>query len=60
MKNFNACIYRLLVYYCSALNGAHKDLIEMMKEQLVLVSFICFILYFILLQAVKSVYVWNE
>lgn len=28
--------YRLLVYYCSALNSAHKELVDMMKEQLVL------------------------
>ena len=31
-------IPRLMVYYCSAINSAHKDLITMMKEQLVLVS----------------------
>jgi len=28
--------HSLLVYYCSALNSAHKELAEMMKEQLVL------------------------
>ena len=28
--------FRLLVYYCSALSSAHKELVDMMKEQLVL------------------------
>ena len=27
-----------MVYYCSAINSAHTDLITMMKEQLVLVG----------------------
>ena len=31
-------ISSLMVYYCSAINSAHTDLITMMKEQLVLVS----------------------
>ena len=38
MYTLDIFIPRLMVYYCSAINSAHKDLITMMKEQLVLVS----------------------